>query len=376
VEVFGAFSGAEQTAFEASLAPFEQQSGIDVEYVGSTNFTELIRSRVQGDNAPDIAIFPQPGLLLDVSTLGGMAPLNDVLDVGALQETLVPGLLEATEGEDGNFYGVPMRMAVKSVVWTPSPQFGEAGYTAPTTHEQLLGLTQQIAGSGTPPWCFGMESGQATGWVATDWLEEYVLRIGGPEFYDQWARHEVPFNHPTVIEAGRVVEQLLLTDQNVLGGRASIVSTPFGTAGNPMFNTPPECYMMRQGNFITSGDFFPTEVTANLDTRTDIFQLPRPIRTARPASVRCSSVATSRRPSTPRTPRSCRSSSSWRRTSSGPSGRRPVAGSRRTPPSTRATTRTRPPAPSPGSPPPPRRPPSTVPTSCRVPWARAASGAA
>jgi alpha-glucoside transport system substrate-binding protein len=274
VEIFGNFTGAEADAFNESLAPFEEESGLDVEYVGSRDFPTLIRSRVQGNDAPDIAVFPQPGLLVDVANQGGMVPLDEVLDLDALEDDFVPGLLEASKADDGEIYGVPIRMAVKSVVWTPEPAFAEAGYTEPATHEELLALTEQIKATGTTPWCIGMESGQATGWVATDWIEEYVLRIGGPEYYMQWARHEVPFNDDIVLEAARTFEELALTEGNTLGGGASIVSTPFGTAGNPMFDEPPACFMHRQGNFIASGDFFPSEVTSNLDARTEIFQLP------------------------------------------------------------------------------------------------------
>ena len=274
VEIFGAFPGAEADAFNASLKPFEDESGIDVEYVPSTNFTELIRSRVAGNDAPDIAIFPQPGLLVDVANQGGMVPIGEVLDTAALEESLVPGFLEATEADDGEIYGAPIRMAVKSVVWVPEPAFKDAGYTAPTSHEELLALQDRIKGTGTAPWCIGLEAGQATGWVATDWIEEYVLRVGGPEYYMQWARHEVPFNDDKVVEAAEAFQEIWQPQGNVLGGASSIVSTPFGTAGNPMFDTPPACLMHRQGNFIASGDFYPSDVISDLDNRTDIFQLP------------------------------------------------------------------------------------------------------
>ena len=165
-------------------------------------------------------------------------------------------------------------MAVKSVVWTPAPQYAGAGYKPAATEAELTGTTDQIKGTGTTPWCIGMESGQATGWVASDWVEEYVLRIGGPDKYRQWVKHEIPFNDPLVKQAAEQFAAIAFPEGNVLGGRASIVSTPFGTAGNPMFENPSKCYMMRQGNFIASGDFFPADVTKSLDTRTEIFQLP------------------------------------------------------------------------------------------------------
>lgn len=273
VEILGAFGGAEAEAFNASLADFEASSGIDITYVPSADFTTEITARTGGGNAPDIAIFPQPGLLLDIASEGDMAPLQDAIDLNKFKETLIPGMAESTE-LDGNTYGVPMRMAVKSIVWTPKPAFADAGYTAPTTQTELLALTDQIKADGVAPWCIGIESGTATGWVATDWLEEYVLRIGGAEFYQKWARHEVPFNDPIVVQAAEAFADIAFPEGNVFGGRSSITSSGFGTAGNPMFSDPAQCYMHRQGNFITSGDFYPAEVTADLDNRVSVFQLP------------------------------------------------------------------------------------------------------
>jgi len=274
VEIFGAFPGEEAEAFNASLAPFEQESGIDIEYVPSTNFTELIRSRVAGNNAPDIAIFPQPGLLTDLANQGRLAPLEDVLDLGGLEKSLIPGVLDATKGEDGKTYGAPIRLAVKSLVWYPAPEFEQAGYEVPETTDELQALTDRIKGAGQTPWCIGMEAGQNTGWVATDWIEEYVLRIGGPEKYDQWTKHEIPFNDPVVKEAAQAFEKLAFPDGNVVGGRSAMLSTPFGTSANPMFENPPQCWMHRQGNFITSPGFFPDAVTADLASNVGIFPLP------------------------------------------------------------------------------------------------------
>ena len=44
----------------------------------------------------------------------------------------------------------------------------------------------------------------ATGWVLTDWLEDVMLREVGPDVYDQWVNHEIPFNDPKVIAQARL----------------------------------------------------------------------------------------------------------------------------------------------------------------------------
>jgi len=43
------------------------------------------------------------------------------------------------------------------------------------------------------PWCVGLESGEATGWPGTDWVEDFMLRLNGADAYDQWVTHEIPF---------------------------------------------------------------------------------------------------------------------------------------------------------------------------------------
>ncbi len=271
VEIFGNFPGEEAKLFEASLKGFEQESGIDVTYVPSNDFATLIRSRVSGNNAPDIALFPQPGLLLDIAKQNKLQPLEGIVDTDALQESLIPGFLDATTHE-GKIYGAPMRMAVKSLVWYPAPEFEQAGYKAPKTHEELVELTNQIKADGKTPWCIGMESGQATGWVATDWLEEYVLREGGPETYDKWVSHEIPFNDDVVKKAAEDFQEIAFPEGNVLGGRKSIVSTPFGTSQNAMFTNPPGCMLHRQGNFIQG--FFPEAVKKDPAANVGLFVLP------------------------------------------------------------------------------------------------------
>jgi alpha-glucoside transport system substrate-binding protein len=273
VEVFGAFGAAEAEAFNESLTAWEEESGIDIKYTGNADFTTFIRSRVQGGQPPDIALFPQPGLLLDLAERDDIVPADEFLDMDALNETLIPGFLDAVTNEEGTVFAAPMRMAVKSLVWVPKPTYTDAGYSLePASLQELAEIADQIKADGTPPWCIGYESGAATGWVGTDWIEEMVLRVAGPEVYDQWVSHEIPFDDDQIKQAFEEYGKIALTEGNVRGGGQAIVSQPFGEAGNPSFEDPPACMMQRQGNFITG--FFPEDVQANLDDRVDVMLFP------------------------------------------------------------------------------------------------------
>ena len=105
-----------------------------------------------------------------------------------------------------NFYGFAYKMDLKSLVWYSPEQFEDNGYEIPKTMEELIELSDQMVADGNTPWCIGIESGNATGWTATDWMEDLMLRTASPAKYDQWVSNELPFNSPEVINAMEVFE--------------------------------------------------------------------------------------------------------------------------------------------------------------------------
>jgi alpha-glucoside transport system substrate-binding protein len=272
VEIMYAFVNEQDKAFQASMKDFEAKEGIKIKFSPTPGFDKLIRSRVQGNNLPDIALFPQPGIALDIARSGKLADLNDLMDLKAVKD--VPGILDAATDAEGHTYAAPMGISVKSLVWYPKPAFTDAGYTIPKSEAELLALTKKIKADGTTPWCVGIENQTATGWAATDWMEDYVLRFGGAAGYDKWVKHEIPFNDPLVLQAGNEIAKIWFPPGNVFGGRKSIASTAVLAAGNGMFADPPKCYLHRQASFLTLPGAFPKDVVKNLDDRVGVFPLP------------------------------------------------------------------------------------------------------
>ncbi len=279
VNIFGAFVDADAAAFDDTVAPFEEATGIDVVYEGSGDFETQIGIRVEGGNAPDIAMFPQPGLWAQF--IGDMVDFADLgVDVDAMAADNSPYLADLPafiaqlndKGRDGTFGGW-FRLNTKSWLWVPVPEFEEAGYSAPATWDDLIALQEQILADGNTPWCFGMESGGATGWVATDWMEDVVLRTGGTDVYDQWVAHEIPFNDPEITDAAERLGQIMFPEGNVLGGTDAILATPFGDQNTPMFEDPPACYLAKQAGFITG--FFPDGVFGpDVDNQAEAIPFP------------------------------------------------------------------------------------------------------
>ncbi|AIQ49882.1 ABC transporter substrate-binding protein [Paenibacillus sp. FSL R7-0273] len=273
VTMFGPFVDADQVKFESSIKEFEEKTGIDIQYEGSKEFEATINIRVDGGNAPDIADFPQPGLLASIAKTGKVVDLTGVLDQEKLKGNYNQSWLDMStmDGKDGKIMaGIWNRSNVKSLVWYPKKQFDDAGYTVPQTWDELLALTEQIAKDGDPAWAIGIESGAATGWPATDWVENIMLRTTSPENYDKWVSGELPFTSPEVKNAIEVMSKIWLNEDYVYGGTKSIVTTAFGDAPKPMFDNPPKAWFNLIGNFITS--FFPE--TAKVDVDYDWFYLP------------------------------------------------------------------------------------------------------
>ena len=237
----------EQKALQAALDAFEESTGNTVTPEFTDDIATTLGIRVDGNNPPDVVLHPQPGALAGLADEDVLTPLDDV---GVSEfEGLVPGMAE-TGTFDGTSYGVVVKAAVSSLLWYRADVFEDEGYDVPESWDDLSALTKTIADSGTTPWCVGIESGGATGWVATNWIEDAMLRLHGPEAYDQWVAGELDFSSPEVTEAFELVGEIFLEEANVLGGTTGIVNTPFGEAAAPMFQDPPACLMHRQAGFI------------------------------------------------------------------------------------------------------------------------------
>ncbi|MCJ7695645.1 MAG: ABC transporter substrate-binding protein [Anaerolineaceae bacterium] len=273
VSMAGPFTDQDEVLFNDSMVDFETRTGIDIQYEGSKEFEATINIRLDGGDRPDIVDFPQPGLLAYSVAKGYAIDMNTVINPAWLQQNYTSGLLNLATmaGPNGSIMaGIWARANGKSFVFYPKAEFDAAGYVVPTTWDEMMALTAQIASDGDTPWCIGIESGAATGWTMTDWIEDVLLRVASPEDYDAWVAGDLKFDSPQVNEALDYIEAIWFNDAYVYGGRAAIPTIAFGDAPKPMFEEPPKCWFNRQGNFITT--FFPEEKVSGVDY--DFFYLP------------------------------------------------------------------------------------------------------
>jgi alpha-glucoside transport system substrate-binding protein len=273
IDVFGPYRGVEADNFAASLRGFEEATGIAVNYTGSADFVSDLRQRVEsGLDAPDIAVIPQPGLIAELIDREVVVPLADTT-IAAIGEHYGQRAADLTAA--GEAYVAPYRVSPKSLVWFRPEVFEEQGWSIPTTLDELVDLVEEIqesqADSSTPmaAWCFAMASGSATGWAATDWIEDLVVHRSGTDVYDRWTAGEIAWDDPAIRDALATFDELVVTSGRTAGGLRTILQTDVTRASEPLFRDPPGCAMYKQAAFAEA--WFPDGVEIGDDVDAFVF---------------------------------------------------------------------------------------------------------
>jgi alpha-glucoside transport system substrate-binding protein len=270
VTVFGPYVNSDADRFAEVIADFEQSTGVEVAYTGSVNFVSDLRQRALGNQRPDVAIVPQPGVIDALIENGVLEPL-EVETVQAVRDGFGGTTLEATPWNLR--FAVPYRSNVKSLVWYRPGVFAENEWEVPRTLDELISLVDDVdAGDTMAPWCFSVFAGSATGWPATDWIEDLVLRRAGVDVYEQWAQGEFSWQTPEIHDAFREFRELVIDADRSAGGLRAVLQTEVSSAGGPLFGDSPGCAMYKQASF--ADDWFPSGITVGPEADVDYFVLP------------------------------------------------------------------------------------------------------
>ena len=247
VSVLATWEGAERDAFMAMVRPFEDETGITVTYESTRDLSGKLWKDVATRHLPDVAGLPGPGEMREFAKAGALVDLNTAIDAAAYKAETAPAFVQLGTVDD-KLVGMFVKSTVKGLIW-----YDPENYTMgdPSTWDELKRDASISARDGARPWCVGMESGEASGWPGTDWIEDIVLRDSGPAVYDDWVAGKVKWTSPAIKQAFQVFGAVIAPDA-VYGGSDAVVGTNFGDAGTPLFSSPPGCLFLHQGSFMTS----------------------------------------------------------------------------------------------------------------------------
>ncbi|MFE4912768.1 ABC transporter substrate-binding protein [Streptomyces sp. NPDC056652] len=245
VSVAGVWSGAEQKNFQKVLDAFSEKTGATTEFVSTgDNVSTVVGSKIEGGNAPDIAMVPQVGVLQQFAKQGWLKPLS-----AAAQQSVDANYASVWKkygSVDGSLYGLYFKAAHKSTVWYSPDALDQAGVKPPKTYAEMLTSAQAVSDSGLSAFAVAGEDG----WTLTDWFENIYLSQAGPEKYDQLAAHTIKWTDPTVVKALTTLGTLFADKELVAGGQKGALSTDFPGSVEKVFGPEPEAGMVYEGDFV------------------------------------------------------------------------------------------------------------------------------
>jgi DNA-binding SARP family transcriptional activator/ABC-type glycerol-3-phosphate transport system substrate-binding protein len=258
------------------LDRFSSETGIEVRLVDLPEVRTWFTSSDTPVDPPDL-LFTNPGAMVDLVANRHLVDMGAFLDAGQLRADQSPYLVRlGTVGPDGSWpsadgglYGAFVSLDVKSLIWYPVPELRAAGYAIPTTTDELATLAERLHEDGRTPWCLGLQAGDASGWPATDWIENLLLAEAGTETYDRWTFHELPFDSEPVRRAFERFGDVVFTNGSLPEGPEGALRTWFGYAQRPMVADPPGCWLYLMPSF--AEQFLPRGAAG---TQTDVFPFP------------------------------------------------------------------------------------------------------
>ena len=269
VTMLGVLGGEELDAFLGVVAPFEDATGIDVQYEGTRDFAAVLQTRVDGGNPPDLVATPAIGEMAALADQGALVDLRTVVDDAVLTANYPASMLE-TGSAGGELFGLYNTINLGGLIWYDPNRYD--GPTEPASWDELQAWARDKAVQGETPWCVGLESGAASGWPAADFIDEILLRQAGPEFHRAWRDGTEPWTAPQVKQAYETYGEMI-ADGMVYGGTTTVLSTDFSQAANPMFADDPGCYLIQQATFMGS---IITDAFPDLEPGTDLDFFPAP----------------------------------------------------------------------------------------------------
>src|SRR6267143_4447307 len=258
VTVWSAWGGNELKAYQDVLKPFESSTGIKVHLTTVRDANQLAINVDAGTSLPDIAPGPSVDKVKAWVDKGVMKTVETALGSGFNDyiANTYPALTTAPSGQTddqyigiigGKHYELMVKTQVKGLFWYNKKVFTG---TAPKTFDELLAISPSQYGA-QKLFCAAFESGTASGWPASDQIDNIIMRQNDATFYTNWIQGKVKFTDPQ-IKLGYQTYLKEVSAANVYGGANTVLTTNFGKAGDPLFKTPPGCLFLEQATFIAN----------------------------------------------------------------------------------------------------------------------------
>jgi alpha-glucoside transport system substrate-binding protein len=259
------WSGNEEELLNKILKPLVDACGI-VLAPESTRDQALLDTRVKAGTPPDIAFWGTTQLALYKDKLVA-------IDQAGGNAANYADYWKTMGSVDGKWLGLPVKADIKTIIWYSPLAFKAGGYTVPTTWDELNTLVEKMKADGKVPWSMGFESGDATGWTGSDFIQDILLVQQGPDYVNNIISGKVKYNDPGVKQAYQTYGKWAMDPAYTVGGGKGTVSTAFLDAVYKVFSDPAEAMMVKQSGF-AGGEILKKFPSLKYGTDYDFFAIP------------------------------------------------------------------------------------------------------
>lgn len=239
VSVLGGWSSQDAESFKAVLKPFEEQTGVKVEFATASDVGAELDTRIKAGNYPDVAILPNP------TKIPSLVSAVDLFQLGVWPNTgnwyanysataLGLGTLSL------KFYGLPFKATSSRVIWYNPKEFKANGWEVPKTWAELIALSDKMVAAGKTPWSIGADGGASV----ADWIENIMLGTAGPKVYEDWVTYnKIKWTDPAVKKAFDTFAQILGNPKYLYGGNQGAAATKDQDAALVLYQEKPAAYL-------------------------------------------------------------------------------------------------------------------------------------
>lgn len=271
VAIYGPYFGFEEEYLQKELDIIGKDLDIRIKYFPIIDVETHIIENYESGDIPDIAIMPNPQGVTNLGERSIAIPIENIIQNNYLSEIYPKHLIDITTSLETEInYGAWLRLFPNSLIWYNVSKYEKIGSPEFNSYSELLLFTSETSERGKEPWCLDSESGVASGWITTNWVEDLLLATYGPEVYDEWWKLEIEASSNTMLSVFLDLGRLTFGSDNVYGGNLRLTSKEFINLPKTLMDQDSPCIFSWMGHFLKV--YFPEQYSFGVDY--NFFQFP------------------------------------------------------------------------------------------------------
>ena len=207
LRVVSNWTGAEGDAFQAVINGFEKRYPdvkVQIQQVPFDQTEAFLTQQFASGSPPDVSV-ALPGIIRTLSTQGLLLNLDDLWSTWVKDGEYNASLRAIAQGSDEHTDAVFFKGNINALVWYHPKQLRQLGIRTPRTWGQFIAALNKVKARGLKPFAVG----GADQWPLTQWVDPIILRVAGPQAFNDLARGKIAWDDRRIVRSFTVLAGLI-----------------------------------------------------------------------------------------------------------------------------------------------------------------------